>query len=304
MSTIFQDLRYALRQLRRSPGFALLAVLTLALGIGPASAVFAVFRQVLLQEMPVANPSELVMLSEHSGFETGLFSSYGGSRDLYFAYPAFRTLRDHAAGSLRGLAAAALFPAKIVSVNDADQTKGQLVSGNYFSLLGVRPILGRLLTPEDDREGSPNPVAVLGEAYWRSRFGANPAVLNQSVEVNGLPFTIVGVAAHDGIMDSNQAALFVPITLKPALAPNKRRQWDDALNCWMVLIGRVEPGVPRAQIAAALNTAWWNWRRDTLEARAGNIPDKAGWMRTQLTLAMIPAQRAASVDPIEALRTE
>jgi predicted permease len=285
MTSILRDTRYALRQLRRSPGFALTAVLTLALGIGPATAVFAVFKQVLLRQMPtVTKPAELVMLSEHSGYETGSVSGYGGDRDLYFAYPAYLTLRDHAAGSLQGLAAAALFPAKVVTAKDADQTHGQLVTGNYFSLLGVQPILGRLLDPEDDREGSPNPVAVLGEAYWRSHFAADPSVLNRPVAINGLPFTVVGVARHDGLMDANQAALFVPLTMQPELIAHRHRVWNDALNCWMVIVGRLRPDVSRTQAATVLNTAWWNWRRDTLHARARNIPDGKGWLRTHLEL--------------------
>jgi hypothetical protein len=163
IESVLKGLHYALRQLRRSPGFAVTVVLTLALGVGPLTAVFAVFQQVMLKQLSLPDPRELVLLEEHSAYETGHSSTYGGSTDLYFTYPAYVALRDQAGNTrvLHGLAAAGMFSAKIVTDQDTDQTQGQIVSGNYFHLLGVQAVLGRVLRPEDDRPGDPSPVAVL-----------------------------------------------------------------------------------------------------------------------------------------------
>ncbi|QNI34293.1 ABC transporter permease [Alloacidobacterium dinghuense] len=283
MTTIWGDFRYAFRQLRKSPDFALTAVLTLALGIGVNAAVFTVFNQVLLRTMPVQKPGELVMLEEQSKYETGGLNSYGGDNPLYFAYPAYQTLRD-GDRTLRGLAAAAVQPASIVTAKDADQNMMQLVSGNYFSVMGLSPVLGRLLIPADDVYHAANPVAVLSADYWRSRFGGDPSILNQAIRVNGVATTVVGVVPHTGLMDDNRAAIFLPITMQPQLDIGHGDQLGNALDRWLNIIGRLSPGVARAQAEEELNTLWWNWRRDTLNLQSHHIGDKTDWLKTHLFL--------------------
>src|SRR5580692_2453872 len=216
MLAIWNDLCYAFRQLRKSPGFTLTAVLTLALGIGVNAAIFTVFNQVLLRNLPVQKPGELVLLQAYSKYETGGLNSYGGDNALYFAYPAYQAMRD-GDRRLQGLAAAAVQPASLVTAKDADQTTMQMVSGNYFSVMGLAPVMGRLLTPADDVYHAPNPVVVLSEDYWRSHFGGDPSILNQVIRINGVPVTLVGVVQHTGLMDSNAATVFLPITLQPQL---------------------------------------------------------------------------------------
>jgi putative ABC transport system permease protein len=267
--------------LRRQPGFTLLAVLTLAVGIGPATAVYAVFRQVLLRELPVPHPQQLVLLQEHSGFETGsLDYNGGGGADEYFSYPAFLALRQ----ADSNLAAVALEPTTLVTRALAERVDADLVSGNYFSVLGVRPVLGRLLREDDNRAHAGAPVAVLSEAYWKRAFSGNPSILGHTVELNGNPFVIVGVVAHSGIMDASQAQLFVPFAMHTALSVGDANTLADPLYRFLSIIGRDATGDSRKALDARVNTVWWNWRRDVLHTHAHSIPNTHGWMQTHLTV--------------------
>lgn len=305
MTAIWNDLRYAFRQLKKSPGFALTAGFTLALGIGINAAVFTVFNQVLLRNLPVQKPSELVMLREHSIYETGGLNTYGGDNALYFAYPAYQALRD-GDHLLQGLAAAAVQPASIVTPKDADQNMMQLVSGNYFAVMGLQPVMGRLLTPADDVYHAPNPVAVLSADYWRSHFGSDPSILNQVIQVNGEPVTVVGVVQHTGLMDDNRAAIFLPITMQPQLDIGHGDQLGNPLDRWLNIVGRAVSGAARVQAEGELNTLWWNWRRDTLTLQSHHIGNKTDWLKTHLSVT--DGGRGISLyarqlgDPIKALQ--
>ena len=283
MQTFFQDMLYALRQLRKATGFTLTAVLTLALGIGVNSAIFSVFNQVLLRNLPVQKPNDLVLLQAHSRYETGGLNSWGGNNELYFAYPAYQTLRDRG-HQLQGLAAASVMPASVVTERDANRTMMQLVSGNYFTVMKVAPLMGRLLSPADDAYHAGNPVVVLGEDYWHSHFGNEPSILNQTIKVNGAPFTVVGIVRHNGLMDSTPVALFLPITLQPAVSSGNTDVLNEPLNRWMNIVGRLSPGVTRTQAELELNTLWSTWRRETLQTRSSQINDRDGWLETHLSV--------------------
>ena len=272
-----QMVRLALRRLAKQPGFALLAVLTLAVGIGPTTAVYAVFRQVLLRELPVHKPGELVLLAQQSAFDTGSLNSYGGSQELYFAAPAYRTLR----AAVPQLAAIARQPVNFATATEALQVNAQLVSGNYFSLLAERPALGRLFNDEDDRIHAANPVALLSESFWRSHFSASPAVLNLRVAVNGVLFTIVGVVPDEGFMGAAEpVSLFVPEAMQQAISLGRPDTEDDPLARWLLVLGRVPAGSARAQLESRLNGSWIAWRREVLHTRADKISNPAGWMKT------------------------
>ncbi|MFZ0859061.1 MAG: ABC transporter permease [Candidatus Sulfotelmatobacter sp.] len=305
MQILWRDFRYALRQLRRSPAFTVTAVLTLALGMGVNTSIFTVFNQVLLRTMPVRAPGELVLLQEHSRFETGTLNTNGGGPEMYFAYPAFQALRD---GNkvLEGLAVSAVASANVVTAKDADKVKMQLVSGNYFTLLGVQPVLGRLLTSADDVYHEGRPVAVLSENYWRAH-GGDPSILNQAIQINGAAFTIVGIVRHDGLMDDSPSAIFLPVAMEGAVTPGKGDVLSDGLNRWLNLIGRLSPGVNRSQAEAQLNALWWNWRRDVLKIREHNIPDRKGWMETHLFVTEggrgLPLLEGSLGQPIKILET-
>ena len=285
MSAVFefvsQSTRIALRNLRARPGFTLLAVLTLALGLGPTTAVYAVFRQVLLRPMNVPNAASLILLQEHSGFETGGLHTHGGPEDDYFAYPALLALRSVDPQ----LAAVAPASATVVTPGIAQRVNTQLVTGNYFSVLGLRPILGRLLNENDDKLHNSQPVAVLSESYWRSSFGGNPSVLNRVIRLNGNPFQVVGIVAYSGILDGRQASIYVPLSMHAALSVAQPDSLEDPLYRFVLFIGRTPPGATRQTLAGPLNAAWYNWRRDVLHANAGSIADKHGWMQTHVAVA-------------------
>src|SRR5215472_8084010 len=163
MHTWLQNLRYALRQLRKHPGFAIVAVLTLAVGIGASASIFSLVDQILLRRLPVAEPEQLVML-RFAGSDTGHTSSYGGDDHDYFSYSMYRDLRDQNA-VFSGMLA--MFPAPVGVQWHGSSTlaNSELVSGNYFSVLGVRPALGRLLVPEDSASRGTSPVVVLSYPY-------------------------------------------------------------------------------------------------------------------------------------------
>jgi ABC-type antimicrobial peptide transport system permease subunit len=191
MNGLLQDLRYAVRQLRKSPGFATVAILTLALGIGANTAIFNLLDQALLRSLPVKEPNRLVLL-RFSGDDSG-HSSPRGDGYLYFSYPMYRDLRDRNS-VFNGLIATASARVGVQWHNQPELVDAELVSGNYFDILGVQAAFGRLILPSDDRAREASPVVVLGFDYWQRRFGADPRVVNQNISINGHPFTIVGVA--------------------------------------------------------------------------------------------------------------
>ena len=172
MNTLLQDLRYALRQLRKSPGFTLTVVLTLALGIGANAAVFTLFDQVLLRMLPVERPKDLVRFEWTGGF-SGSASSFGGDTDNYFSYPMYKDLRDQNQ-VFPDMLAADRTSVGVSWHNQAENKDAEVVTGNYFQLLGLKPALGRLLTQQDDTAKNANPVVVLSYGYWKTRFAASP----------------------------------------------------------------------------------------------------------------------------------
>src|SRR5690349_4498301 len=192
MDNLLQNLRYALRQLRKYPGFTGIAVLTLAVGIGANAAIFALVNQVLLKKLPVSEPDRLVML-KFTGPDPGHTDSWGGGDNIQFSYPMYRDLRDQNSvfdGML------AVFPAQVGVQwhNTPSLARSEMVSGNYFSVLGVQPQLGRLFVPQDSAARGASQLVVLNYRYWIEHFGSDSSVINQSILINGNPYTIIGVA--------------------------------------------------------------------------------------------------------------
>ena len=239
----------------------------------------------LLSKLPVYKPEELVFLGEHSAAETGGIDTYGWDEDQTFTYPGYKAFRDgnHV---FCGLAAAGFSGATLVTSKEAMQINMGLVTGNYFSVLDVRPLLGRLLLPSDDIEHAGNPVIVLSEDYWRSHFGSDPSVLNQVVHINKQPLTIVGVAQHRGLMDSHPFDIFIPLSIERAVLTDDYDRLEDPLERWIVLFGRLSPGVTRTQTLADLSPIWLNWRREVLSTMSHHIPARmqAVWLETHLSL--------------------
>lgn len=255
MDTLLQNLRYAFRQLRKYPGFTLIAVLTLAVGIGANAAIFSLVDQVLLRQLPVVDPDQLVQL-RYTGSNTGHGSSYGGDTFNYFSYPMYRDLRDQNkvfSGML------AMFPAQVGIQwhNTPALANSELVSGNYFSLLGVKPALGRLFIPEDSATRGASPYVVLSYRYWVQHFAADSSVINQGILINSNPFTIIGVVqpGFNSVIGGTIPDFFVPITMKAQMTP----QWDeleDRRSSWMNIIARLKPGMTVQQAEAGINPLW------------------------------------------------
>ena len=216
MDTLLQNIRFAMRQLKKYPGFTVIAILTLAVGIGANASIFSLVDQVLLKRLPVTEPNQLVML-KFSGSDTGHTNAYGGTGEMYFSYPMYRDLRDQNqvfSGML------AMFPAQVGVQwrNSPSLAKSELVSGNYFSVLGVRPAVGRLFAPDDSATRGASPLVVLSYRYWTQHLGADSAVVNQTLLVNGSPFTIIGVVqpGFDSVIGGTAPDIFVPITMERA----------------------------------------------------------------------------------------
>ncbi|MBI3473344.1 MAG: ABC transporter permease, partial [Candidatus Solibacter usitatus] len=248
------DLRYALRSLSRSPVLSSVAVLSLALGIGANTAIFSLLDQVLLRLLPVPNPGELVNLRS-PGAKPGHTYSDGDDASS-FSYPMYKDLRDRQP-VFTGLLARLAVPLSVAAQGQTERASGELVTGNYFQVLGVRAALGRTFTQEDDRLPGAHPLAVLSHGYWTRRFGADASVLNQPIVVNGRSLTVVGVAraGFSGVQVGQTPDVFIPMTMKAQMTPS----WDgieDRKDYWLNIIGRLKPGVPRERAAAAMQTLY------------------------------------------------
>jgi putative ABC transport system permease protein len=250
------DVGYAFRTLRRQKTFTVIAVSTLALGIGVNVALFSLFQQLLQRSLPVPAPDELVNLTDPGPKLVGQVStssSPSGGPDSVFSYPTFRDL-ERAQRSFVGLAAHRSFEANVTSGQNARLATGILVSGSYFSVLGLTPALGRLLGPQDDRVDGSAESVVLSYAYWQSEFASDPKVLGRTVVVNGVPLAIVGVAppGFHGTAVGTRASVFVPITLHGGAAGGPVPNHDNRLLYWVHLFGRLAPGVTREEAAAEI----------------------------------------------------
>ena len=262
MNQVAQDLRYALRQLRHSPGFALTVVLTLALGIGANAAVFTLFDQAILRMLPVQHPQELVRF-RWSGAFSGSMSSFGGDSFDYLSYPMYKDLRSRNQ-VFQGMLASDKATVGLSWHNQAESEDAEVVTGNYFQLLGLTPALGRLFTDQDDSAKNANFVAVLSYSYWHARFAGARDIVGQSVLVNGHPFTIIGVAPpnFDSAIGGFRPGIFLPVSMVGIAMP-WRSVLDDLNNhqsVWLTVVARLKPGVTPQQAQASLAPLWHSLR--------------------------------------------
>lgn len=226
---VLQDLHYAFRYLQRSPGFAAVAILTLALGIGANTSIFTIINAVMLSRLPVGHPEELFLfhwISHSQGpYVWNSSHSYSGcpmedpgshNSNCSFSFPDYENFRTHSQ-SFQGIAAYGGGVGVQVDHNgQATRANGQYVSGDFFSVLQVRPAYGRVLTPNDDLPNAP-PVVLLDFRYWQTEFRGDPRVVGTSVVFNGIPLTIAGVAPPEffGIAPGNRANFWVPLNTAP-----------------------------------------------------------------------------------------
>jgi predicted permease len=254
----WQDVRIALRGMRRSPAFVVTAVLCLALGIGANAATFSLFEQVILRQLPVKDPDRLVNLGA-PGPKPGSDSENGaGDIDQVFSYPMFRDL-ERAQTPFVGIAAHRQFFGNFAYGDQARFGQAMFVSGSYFPVLGLRPALGRLLGPADDESIGGHPVVVLGHGYWVSALGADSSVIGKPFLVNGHSLTIVGVAppGFDGTTLGMRPQVFVPMTMTATIDPfeepggmKNRRRYS------LYLFARLRPGVSIDEARRAINATY------------------------------------------------
>ena len=248
LETLFRDLKYSLRMLERTPGFTAVAVLTLALGIGANTAIFSLLDQVLLRLLPVRDPQELVLLTMR-GHHYG--NNWGGNA---ISHPMFRDFKDHNEVFSEMFCR---FPttASLTSSGQAELVQLELVSGTYFSVLGIRPVLGRLLTPDDDRVPSGHPYIVLSYDFWQTRFAGDPGIVGKDLLLNNYKMAVVGVAQQgfEGVELGRSPKLFVPIMMQAqVIVGNPQDMLKERRNRWVNAFGRLKPGVTQRQAQAGL----------------------------------------------------
>ena len=248
--------RLALRTLFKTPFVTTVTVISLALGIGANAAIFSMFNQLLLRPLPVRDPDQLVNISNPGPKPGSQSCNQAGDCDVVFSYPMFRDL-ERSPASFTGVAAHRLFGANLAYKGQTLSSEGMMVSGGYFPILGLRPALGRLLTPEDDRTIGGNFVVVLGYSYWDTKLGADPGVLNQTLVVNGQSMTIIGVAPQgfDGTTLGSKPSVFVPLTMRGYMNPGFRG-FENRRQYWAYLFARLKPGVSMEQAQKAINVVY------------------------------------------------
>ncbi|PYT66416.1 MAG: multidrug ABC transporter substrate-binding protein, partial [Acidobacteria bacterium] len=241
------DFKYALRTLRRSPGYMAVAAMTLALGIGANTAIFSLLDQILLRLLPVKNPQQLVLLTMR-GHHYG--SNWGGNA---ISHPMFRDFQAHN-DVFSGMFCRFRDPVSLTFAGQSERVNAELVSGTYFSVLGVNTILGRAFTPEDDRVPLGHPLAMLTYDYWKRRFGGDPGIVGKNLIVNGHNVTVLGVVqpGFDGVELGYSTKVFIPIMMQDWIVVGNRKMLTDRRMRWVNAFGRLKPGVSITQAKASL----------------------------------------------------
>jgi len=263
MNTISGDIRHSVRSLRKTPGFLIIVVLTLGLGIGANTAIFSLMDQVLLRPLPVHDPASLVLLDGPGAFRGRTLNA------MTFSYPMYKDFRDRNE-VFAGVLARVPLAMTAVWRGASERANGELVSGNFFEVLGVQPALGRLFNAADDQTPGGHPSAVISYGYWQRRFGGDPTIVDQAITVNGHPLTIVGVSTRGftGVQVGQAADIMVPLMMKAQMTPT----WNDLDNRrsrWLTVMARLKPGISRKQSEAAMNVIY----RQINEQEIKEIPD-------------------------------
>ena len=253
---LLQDIRYGLRVLGKSPGYAVVAIFSLALGIGANTAIFSLINALMLKSLPVRDPWQLVTVGDPSW--TGTVSRGGGGRTEIFSYAFFQRFHErnqvfndvYATGRSEYIEIAV--PGERTFSTQAGEPRGRFVSGNYFSVLGISPFVGRTFTWEETKRPGAAPVAVISYGYWERQFARNPRIVGTRILVNGSPFSIVGVAPPEffGDIVGRPTDIWFPVTMHDA-ANRGYGALNDPNTYWLLLMGRLKPGVSLQQASAA-----------------------------------------------------
>ena len=287
MTSLWPDLRLAVRGLRRSPLFAAVAILSLALGIGANTAIFTLIDQILLRKLPVKNPEELVMLFQR-GNHNG--SNMGGRMHSYPIYQDYQ----QKAQPLSQVICRRLVAASVSIDNQTERVSAEMVSGNYFDMLGVGPAAGRVLhSADDDQVYNGHPVVVLSHDYWVSRFARSPGVIGKKIQINNYPMMIVGVSAAGfaGIDPAQSPQIRVPILMKPVMLP----EWgwmraDDRRARWVQVFARLKPGQTVESAAAPMQGLFTQIRQ--YEATLPAAKDWSAYSKEQFLKGTLHVEKA------------
>ena len=289
METLFKDVRYGLRGLLKRKGFAAIAVLTLALGIGANTAIFTLVNAVMLKSLPVEKPEELVLFSDTTSEGTSLEDTPRTGQWHRFSYASYEYLRDHNQ-SFQELAALRSGESRLsvrkteAEANAATRASGHLVTGNYFSLLGVRAVRGRVLTPDDDK-ASAVPAAVMSHRYWEQELNSDSSVVGKTLIINGTNFTVVGVTPREffGARVRRPPDFWLPLSFHPQIELRQSFLTDKEAY-WLMLMGRLKPGVTMDQAQASVNHAL---RQHLTELAGSQLTEERqkGIQNTYVTLA-------------------
>ena len=284
---MFLDFQYGIRVLFRNKLLTTVAVISLAIGIGANTAVFSVANAVLMKKLPVQNPRELAVFEWFSAGRPMVASNMGsyedaGGRTIHLSFSELTV--DAFLSQTKTLSGVAAYHfiggLNVVADGNAEIASGQLISGGYYQTLGVRPVLGRVISSLDDRIEAA-PVAVLSYRYWQRRFGLNPDILGKTITVNTVPFTIVGVAPKDfsGMEVFESPDIFMPIATRSQIQAEAYPPWQ----WWLRLMGRLKPGVTREQVHAELRQAFRESVQQSWDARP---PLPSGTSAAALPLSM------------------
>jgi predicted permease len=260
METLFKDIRYGIRGLLKRKAFAAVAVLTLALGIGANTAIFTLVNAVMLKSLPVDKPQELVLFNDTTSEGTSIEDSPRTGVWRRFSYASYEYFRDHNQ-SFQDIAALRSGESRLsvrrtdVPGSSATRASGQLVSGNYFSILGVHAMRGRVLTPEDDKPGAA-PAAVLCHRYWEQQLGSDPGIVGKNLIINGTNFTVIGITPPEffGTRVRRPPDFWLPLSFHPQIELTESYLTDKQAY-WLMLLGRLKPGVSMEQAQASVNLA-------------------------------------------------
>src|SRR5215217_6807319 len=277
---MINDIRYALRMLTKNPAFAGVVVLTLALGIGANAAIFSLLDQVLLQSLPVANPDQLVVLS--------VYDSKAPEMDSSFSYLMYQDLRDRNS-AFSGVIARGGTQMNVSYGDQTERVSGELVSGNFYEVLGVRPWVGRLFTQDDDRTPGAHPVAVLSYAFWERRFAKDPNLVGKTILVNERPLTVLGITPPGffGVELSTNPDVRVPLMLTPIFNPLPPTRLQSRRHQWLSVMARRKADVTTEQAQASLSLLYKQIR----EADAQKLPatvsafDREGFLARRINLS-------------------
>jgi predicted permease len=284
---MFQDLRYGVRMLLKAKGFTVTAVLSLALGIGANTAIFSLLDAVLLKALPIERPEQLVVVATSATGTAGtVFAGPGGPSIVSsFSYPIFRELRDKSP-VFSGVFGHDVLPMSMSGGGQTERVLGELVSGNFFSVLGVHPHLGSVFTDSDDETPGAHAVAVVSYNFWQRRFSANPEIIGQTINLNGYPFEVIGVAApgFQGIEVGIAPDVRIPIMMNGAVRSGPP-VFENRQNSWLATMARLKPRISVEEAQAATDTVFQIAREPDVRSIKGDAPDARIFKSLRIHLA-------------------